>query len=173
MLPWKKTYRATYPEPWHTSLNDLEKMILLKCLRADKVTNSIQIYISKYLGKRFIEPQTSGLDSIYNESSPTTPLIFVLSSGTDPASELYKFAAKLKMARKLHSISLGQGQGPRAELMLRHATEAGNWLFFQVCSYYYALHVTEYIRYDYSRRILFLDNGESEMKASRFHTCRR
>ncbi|XP_058804505.1 dynein axonemal heavy chain 1-like [Phymastichus coffea] len=124
---------ATYPEPWESELNDLEKMILLKCLRADKVTNAIQRYISKFLGKRFIEPQTTGLDSIYSESSCTTPLIFVLSSGTDPASELYKFAEKLKMSRKLNSISLGQGQGPRAELMLKHATEAGNWLFFQNC----------------------------------------
>ncbi|KAJ8667916.1 hypothetical protein QAD02_009579 [Eretmocerus hayati] len=108
-------------------------MIVLKCLRPDKVTNSMQIYITKHLGARFIEPQTAGLSAIYNESSPTIPLIFVLSSGTDPASELYKFAEKMKMARKLFSISLGQGQGPRAELMLRQSIEAGNWLFFQNC----------------------------------------
>lgn len=125
--------REIYPEPWNSNLDDLQKMLVLKCLRADKVTNSMQFYITKFLGGRFIEPQTTGLDAIYQESSPTTPLIFVLSSGTDPASELYKFAEKLKMARKLYSVSLGQGQGPRAELMLRQSIEAGNWLFFQVC----------------------------------------
>ena len=106
---------------------------MLKCLRADKVTNAMQNYITKYLGHRFVEPPTSGLDSIYKESSPITPLIFILSSGTDPAFELNKFADKMKMGRKLYSISLGQGQGPRAELMLKQSIEVGNWLFFQVC----------------------------------------
>jgi dynein heavy chain len=123
------------PEPWHSKLNDFEKMLVIKCLRPDKVTNVMQSYIMKYLGGRFMEPQTSGLDAIYEESSPTTPLIFVLSSGTDPAAELFKFAEKLKMTRKLLSISLGQGQGPKAELMLKQSITAGNWLFFQVRTY--------------------------------------
>ena len=92
----------------------------------------MQIYLSKYLGERFVEPQTVELKAIYEESSPTIPLVFVLSTGTDPAAELYKFAEKLRMGKKLHTISLGQGQGPRAELMLQHSTEAGNWVFFQV-----------------------------------------
>lgn len=38
------------------------------------------------------------------------PLIFVLSTGTDPANELYKLAEELKFAKKLSAISLGQGQ---------------------------------------------------------------
>lgn len=90
-------------------------MIVLKCIRPDKITVAMQHYITKYLGGRFIEPQTSGLDALYKESNNITPLLFILSSGTDPASELYKFAEKLKMSRKFFSISLGQGQGPRAE----------------------------------------------------------
>ena len=123
---------TAYPEPWNSTLSDLQKMLVLRCLRPDKLTNAMQLYIARHLGARFIEPQTSGLDAIYKESGPTTPLIFVLSSGTDPASELYKFAEKMRMARKLYSVSLGQGQGPRAEFMLRQSLEAGNWLFFQV-----------------------------------------
>lgn len=92
----------------------------------------MQIYIGKFLGTRFVEPQTTELSSMYQDSEPTIPLIFVLSTGTDPAVELYKFADKLKMGKKLYTISLGQGQGPRAELMLKQSIEAGNWVFFQV-----------------------------------------
>lgn len=44
------------------------------------------------LGQRFIEPQTAELGIVFRDSSPTTPLIFVLSTGTDPAADLYKFA---------------------------------------------------------------------------------
>jgi len=47
---------------------------------------------------------------VYKDSSPTTPLIFVLSQGTDPAADLYKFAEEMRFGKKLSAISLGQGQ---------------------------------------------------------------
>ena len=124
--------RTVYPEPWQSKLDDFQKIVVLKCLRADKVTNAMQLYLAKHLGQEFIEPQTAELSAIYNESSPTTPIVFILSTGTDPAAELYKFADKLKMTTKLHAISLGQGQGPRAEALLKLSAEQGYWCFFQV-----------------------------------------
>lgn len=66
--------------------------------------------MSKNLGQRFIEPQTSDLSVAFKESSPTIPLVFVLSTGTDPAADLYKFAEEMRFSKKLSSISLGQGQ---------------------------------------------------------------
>lgn len=47
------------------------------------------------LGQRFIEPQTAELGLVFKESSPVTPLIFILSVGTDPAADLYKFAEEV------------------------------------------------------------------------------
>ncbi|XP_060831781.1 dynein axonemal heavy chain 1-like [Bombus pascuorum] len=129
----QEAHLAAYPEPWGSKLDDFQKMLLLKCLRPDKVTNAMQLYLAKYLGHEFVEPQTTELSAIYHESSPTTPIVFVLSTGTDPAAELYKFADKLKMSTKLHAISLGQGQGPRAEAMLKLSAEQGYWCFFQNC----------------------------------------
>lgn len=70
---------------------------------------------------------------VFKDSSPSTPLIFVLSVGTDPAVDLYKFAEEMKFSKKLSAISLGQGQGPRAEAMTRNAMERGLWVFFQNC----------------------------------------
>ena len=55
-------------------------------------------------------PQTSDLSLVFKESSPTTALIFVLSPGTDPAADLYKFADVMKFSKKMCAISLGQGQ---------------------------------------------------------------
>ena len=66
--------------------------------------------MSENLGQRFIEPQTSDLSLVFKDSSPTTPLIFVLSVGTDPAADLYKFAEEMRFSKKLSAISLGQGQ---------------------------------------------------------------
>ena len=56
----------------------------------------MQDFVSSHLGQRFIEPQTAELGLVFRDSSPTTPLIFVLSQGTDPAADLYKFAEEVK-----------------------------------------------------------------------------
>lgn len=109
-------------------------MIILKTLRPDKVTNAMQDFICNHMGQQFIEPQSADLQAMFKESSPTIPLIFVLSTGTDPAADLYKFADRMKFGKRLFSISLGQGQGPRAEKLLQNGFEIGSWVFFQVKS---------------------------------------
>ncbi|XP_011704198.1 PREDICTED: dynein heavy chain 1, axonemal-like, partial [Wasmannia auropunctata] len=129
----QEAHLAPFPQPWETTLDDFEKLLVLKCLRPDKLTNAMQMYLTKYLGEQFVEPQTTELLAIYEESSNITPIVFILSPGTDPAAELYKFADKLKMDEKLYSISLGQGQELKAQVMLRESAETGSWLFFQNC----------------------------------------
>ena len=103
-------YREALPGNWNEDFDSFQKMIILKCLRPDKVTDAMQDYVSENLGQRFIEPQTADLDLVFKDSSPTIPLIFVLSAGTDPAADLYKFADKLRFSKKLNASSLGQGQ---------------------------------------------------------------
>ncbi|KAK3096562.1 hypothetical protein FSP39_001310 [Pinctada imbricata] len=126
-------HREDLPGKWNTEIDDFQKLIVLKCIRPDKVTNAMQDYVANNIGQRFIEPQTADLSLVFKDSSPTTPLIFVLSTGTDPAADLYKFADEMRFSKKLTAISLGQGQGPRAEAMMRSAMERGKWVFFQNC----------------------------------------
>jgi dynein heavy chain len=38
-------------------LDDFQRIIVLKCLRPDKVTNAMQDFVAKNLGQKFIEPQ--------------------------------------------------------------------------------------------------------------------
>ena len=125
--------REPLPGHWDTDLNSFQKLLVLRSIRADKVTNAVQDYVAEMIGQRFIEPQTADLKLAYKDSSPSSPLIFILSQGTDPAADLYKFAEEMKFQRKLSAISLGQGQGPRAEAMMRSAMDRGQWVFFQNC----------------------------------------
>ncbi|CAG9819626.1 unnamed protein product [Phaedon cochleariae] len=129
----QEPHRYPLPVPFDRDLDDFQKIVILKSLRPDKVTNAMQDFLSAKLGQQFIEPQTSDLSAMFKESGPTVPLIFVLSTGTDPAAELYKFADRLRMTKRMFSISLGQGQGPRAEKMIYDAVEVGSWVFFQNC----------------------------------------
>ena len=125
-------HREKLPGKWN-NLSNFKKLLVLRCLRADRVTSAIQDFVGLELGEKFIEPQTSDLSAIYKESSSTVPLIFVLSPGADPANNLYKFAEEMRFSKKLTGVSLGQGQGPRAEALIRDGIERGLWVLLQNC----------------------------------------
>ncbi|KAI5937324.1 Dynein heavy chain 1, axonemal [Manis javanica] len=126
-------HREPLPGIWDQYLDQFQKLLVLRCLRGDKVTNAMQDFVATNLEPRFLEPQATNLSLVFKDSNSTTPLIFVLSPGTDPAADLYKFAEEMKFSKKLSAISLGQGQGPRAEAMMRNSIERGKWVFFQNC----------------------------------------
>jgi dynein heavy chain len=126
-------HKERLPGRWNESLTGFQKILVLRCLRADRVTSAIQDFVASQLGDRFVEPQTSELGALYKESSSIVPLIFVLSPGADPASALYKFAEEMRFSKKLTSVSLGQGQGPKAEALIREGIERGLWVLLQNC----------------------------------------
>ena len=92
----------------------------------------MQDFVESQLGKRFVEPPVFDLGACYADSNPTTPLIFVLSAGSDPTAALLQFAGEREMGSRLSTISLGQGQGPKAAAMISEAVSAGNWVVLQV-----------------------------------------
>jgi dynein heavy chain len=69
----------------------------------------------------------------FNDSRCTTPLIFVLTPGADPMTELLKLAEDKGFGKKLQAISLGQGQGPIAERAVQEACDRGLWVCLQNC----------------------------------------
>ena len=88
------------------------------------------------MGQRFVEPPPFDLMSCYKDSNLLTPLVFVLSKGSDPTKAFTEFATKLKMDRKVRMLSLGQGQGPKAVKMIEEAVQKGNWVLLQNCHLY-------------------------------------
>uniref|UniRef100_A0A8C0JFG0 Uncharacterized protein n=1 Tax=Chelonoidis abingdonii TaxID=106734 RepID=A0A8C0JFG0_CHEAB len=137
---WRKIYdskephNVPLPKPWDKTLNELQKMIILRCLRSDKISPAITIFVTDKLGKKFVEPPPFDLTKSYLDSNSTIPLIFVLSPGADPMSSLLKFANDKNMVgNKFQAISLGQGQGPIASKMIREGMEEGTWVCLQNC----------------------------------------
>ncbi|XP_063147830.1 dynein axonemal heavy chain 12 [Candoia aspera] len=130
----KEPQSVALPKPWNTDLNEIKKMIILRCLRPDKITPAITTFVTDKLGKKFVEPPPFDLTKSYLDSNSSIPLIFVLSPGADPMASLLKFANDKNMTGgKFQSISLGQGQGPIATKMIREGMEEGTWVCLQNC----------------------------------------
>jgi len=74
------------------------------------------MFVGKELGDVFIESPPFDLKASFGDSSEKTPIIFVLSSGADPMSNLQVFAKAKEMdGARFKILSLGQGQGEKAE----------------------------------------------------------
>ena len=61
------------------------------------------------MGSEFINPPEFNLDISFKDSNCLIPLIFILSSGMDPITEIDKLAIKTANKRELKIISLGGG----------------------------------------------------------------
>jgi dynein heavy chain, axonemal len=92
----------------------------------------VQQFISEQMGSKFIDPPPFDLKACFDDSNCISPLIFVLSPGADPMTELMKVAERVGKAKQLFSVSLGQGQGPIAEAAISDAVDKGTWVCLQV-----------------------------------------
>eukprot|EP00667_Euglena_gracilis_P000011 EG_transcript_11 len=126
-------HREPFAGEWEARLTPLQRMIFLRSLRPDKLMESVQDFVVAEMGRQFIEPPPFDLATSYKDSAPVTPLIFVLSPGADPFEELLKFADTMRMSKRLQFISLGQGQGPKSERMMKDGMENGTWVLLQNC----------------------------------------
>jgi dynein heavy chain len=79
-------------------------------------------------------PPVVNFTNIFEQSTPMSPVVFILSPGADPQSDLQKLAENLGFGiNKLKFLSLGQGQGPIALQLLETAIARGQWLMLQNC----------------------------------------
>ena len=108
-------------------------LLLVKALRPDLLLGAMQHLVATSLGARFAESPPLQIASAFADAKPSTPLIFVLTSGADPLAALVKFAAERGYADRLRSTSLGQGQGPIAEQLIVDGRRTGDWVLLQNC----------------------------------------
>lgn len=115
MAGWRRFYDSStpheekFPEPLQ-NLKSLHQLVVLRCIRPDKVVPAVQNFIVHYMGQSYVEPPVFNLSEIYEDSSCTTPLVFILSPGSDPMMALLKFAESKGKKKTIQAISLGQGQ---------------------------------------------------------------
>jgi len=139
MMEWESWYRSSEPESeplpgeWESRLNELQKMVVVRSMRPDRVIYAVTNFVANALGRRYVDPPVLDLAETYKDSSPLTPLIFVLSPGVDPTENLRKLAKEVSMDEKFFSVALGQGQEKKATSLIREGIQRGHWVFLANC----------------------------------------
>ena len=105
------------------------------CLRPDKLIFAIRIFISDYLGETFVTLPPFDIGRCFADSDRYKPLIMILSPGSDPLSAIKSFTPSEPhdQPTSVTYLSLGQGQGPAAEMAILEAAETGGWIVLQNC----------------------------------------
>lgn len=87
-------------------------------LRPDRAIFAATSYVANALGRKFVEPPVLDLGETLGDSTPLSPLIFVLSAGVDPTQILRKLALERGMSSKFFTVALGQGQVSATSLIV-------------------------------------------------------
>ena len=138
---WKKWYQHPTPEEeefpcdW-TNKNEkadplLQKLIILKAIRPDRVILACKNFVKAKIGSDFINPKRESWDEIFVDSGPFQPIIFILSPGVDPLDTVEEL--KKKHGRELHNLSLGQGQAKKAREKINAIAKEGQWIYLANC----------------------------------------
>lgn len=60
---------------------------------------------------RYVQPPMISFEAIFEQSTPNSPIVFILSPGSDPASDLMKLAEQTGFGgNRLKFLAMGQGQ---------------------------------------------------------------
>ncbi|NXL03800.1 DYH17 protein, partial [Mesembrinibis cayennensis] len=136
---WKKFVESevpekeVFPKEWKNK-SALQKLCMLRCMRPDRMTYAIRNFVEEKMGSKFVEGRSVELFKAYKESSPSTPLFFILSPGVDPLKDVEALGRKLNFTidnGRIHNVSLGQGQEAVAEQALEVAATQGHWVILQ------------------------------------------
>uniref|UniRef100_A0A4W6G9Y8 Dynein axonemal heavy chain 10 n=1 Tax=Lates calcarifer TaxID=8187 RepID=A0A4W6G9Y8_LATCA len=137
---WKSWYdldgpeQASFPMKYDENLSAFQKLLLLRCFRVDRVYRAVTDYVTVTMGERYVQPPVISFDAIYEQSTPSSPIVFILSPGSDPASDLMKLAERSGFGgNKFKFLAMGQGQEKVALQLLDTAAARGQWLMLQNC----------------------------------------
>ncbi|ESO12478.1 hypothetical protein HELRODRAFT_155577 [Helobdella robusta] len=136
---WKKFVESEYPEKekfpqeWKNK-SSLQRMCMLRCLRPDRMTYAVKLFVEEKLGSKFVETRSLDFSKSFEESGSGTPVMFILSPGVDPLKDVETLGVKLGFSvdkSNFHNISLGQGQEVVAEDAMEKASKSGHWVVLQ------------------------------------------
>ncbi|KAM4875452.1 dynein axonemal heavy chain 5 [Thomomys bottae] len=119
------------PNAYDKSLDCFRRLLLIRSWCPDRTIAQARKYIMDSLGEKYAEGIILDLEKTWEESDPRTPLICLLSMGSDPTDSIIALGKRLKIETRY--VSMGQGQEVHARKLLQQTMANGGWALLQNC----------------------------------------
>ncbi|GAB1299283.1 Dynein axonemal heavy chain 5 [Apodemus speciosus] len=119
------------PNAYDKSLDCFRLLLLIRSWCPDRTIAQARKYIMDSMGESYAEGVILDLEKTWEESDPRTPLICLLSMGSDPTDSIIALGKKLKLETRY--VSMGQGQEVHARKLLHQTMANGGWVLLQNC----------------------------------------
>ena len=137
---WRQWYDQEAPEvvpvpDVEDRLDKMHRMLLVRSLRTDRTMVTADEYIEEAIGTKYIETYPLNMEKLYDEvealvdAPERTPVIFILTPGSDPTDLIMGLAKKKK--KDVKSVSMGRGQDVFARQYLEQSVVSGGWVLLQ------------------------------------------
>jgi len=88
----------------------------MRVLRPDRVINAIKNFIIDKMNDYYVKSPPINFQKIYDSSTCKTPIVFILSPGADPFSDVQKLVETVVLGmNKFRFLALGQGMEEQAQ----------------------------------------------------------
>uniref|UniRef100_A0A1I8ID59 Dynein heavy chain 5, axonemal n=1 Tax=Macrostomum lignano TaxID=282301 RepID=A0A1I8ID59_9PLAT len=134
---WKQWFDKEAPEEeiipdgYSTNLDAFRRLLLIRSWCPDRTLSQAKKYIADSLGDKFAEGVILDIEAVWEESEPRTPMVGLLSMGSDPTPSIELLAKKHK--KECKAISMGQGQEVHARRLVATSLQNGGWVLLQNC----------------------------------------
>jgi len=124
------------------------RLLVVRCFRPDRTILAALNFIKDFatlstkenedyskqlpaLGAKYCDPVTDTIDEVFQDSCSTTPMIYLLSPGSDPTDDIIAYSRRKKTT--ISVVSMGEGQALYATKAIATAAPAGTWVLLQNC----------------------------------------
>jgi dynein heavy chain len=88
----------------------------MRVLRPDRVINAIKNFIIDKMNDYYVKSPPINYEKIFASSNNKTPIVFILSPGADPFSDVQKLVETVGLGmNKFRFLALGQGMEEQAQ----------------------------------------------------------
>ncbi|XP_049782831.1 dynein axonemal heavy chain 5 [Schistocerca cancellata] len=132
---WRVWYEKEKPEEedipcgYQRSLDVFRKLLLIRSWSPDRTLSQARKYVMESLGPEYGEASILDLELTWSESEPRTPLVCILSIGSDPSPQITSLARAKEIP--LRAVSMGQGQELCARRLICDSMAGGGWVLLQ------------------------------------------
>jgi dynein heavy chain 2 len=118
-----------FPSSIKTQVSSFQRVLVIKTFRPDRLETAMNTFVCEALGKKSIAPAPLSIKSLYqNDTDCQTPILFIISPGSDPSDELQEFAGMEIGRQGYHELAMGGGDNQIAIHLIKDAAEKGEWV---------------------------------------------